>query len=57
LLLANMRVDDEQLRNLALRRATAVQAVLSKAAPDAAHRLLVTARGESHRRVELKLKP
>ena len=52
-----MRVDDEQLRNLALRRATAVQAVLSKAAPDAAHRLLVTARGESHRRVELKLKP
>jgi len=58
LLLATTRVDDDQLRDLALRRATAVQAVLSKAAPDAAHRLfLVTARGESHRRVELKLKP
>jgi len=58
LMLANTRVEDDQLRDLALRRATAVQAALSQATPEAAHRLfLVTPRSaESHRRVELKLK-
>ena len=58
LLLANTRVDDDQLRDLALRRATAVQAALSKATPEAAHRLfLMTPRSAgSYRRVELKLK-
>ena len=58
LMLANTRVEDDQLRDLALRRATAVQANLSKATPEAAHRLfLVTPRSAgSQRLVELKLK-
>jgi len=57
-MLANTRVEDDQLRDLALRRATAVQAALSKVTPEAAHRLfLVTPRSAgNYRRVELKLK-
>ena len=44
-MLVNTRVEDDQLRALALRRATAVESVLAKSAPDAASRLfLVTPR-------------
>jgi hypothetical protein len=45
LMLVNTRVEDDELRALALRRATAVQSALSKSAPGAASRLyLVTPR-------------
>jgi hypothetical protein len=45
LMLANLRVEDDDLRALALRRATAVQSSLSKSVPGAASRLfLVTPR-------------
>ena len=57
-MLANTRVEDDDLRALALRRATALQAGLGKNAPAAGGRLfLVTPRlasGGGH--VELKLK-
>jgi hypothetical protein len=58
LILANTPVADDQLRDLALRRATAVQAALAKATPEAAHRLfLVSPRAAGkNRRVELNLK-
>lgn len=58
LMLANTRVEDDDLRALALRRATVLQAGLGKNAPAASARLfLVTPRlaaGGGH--VELKLK-
>lgn len=58
LMLANTRVEDDDLRGLALRRATALQAGLAKSAPTATGRLfLVTPRlGPGGGRVELKLK-
>jgi hypothetical protein len=58
LMLVNTRVDDDELRALALRRATAVQATLAKATPASASRLyLVTPRlAGPGGHVELKLK-
>ena len=58
LILANTKVEDDELRALALRRATVVQAALSKAAPGAGGRLfLVSPRlGAAGRHVELKLR-
>ncbi|HEY4187396.1 MAG TPA: DUF748 domain-containing protein [Polyangia bacterium] len=58
LILANIRVEADELRQLALRRASAVKDVLAKAAPDAAPRLfLINPRTTSPgNRVELKLK-
>jgi hypothetical protein len=56
-MLANTRVEDDELRALALRRATAVQAAIAKASPGAASRLfLVTPRFADAARVEMKLK-
>lgn len=58
LILANIRVEGDDLRQLALRRANAVKDVLGKSAPDAAPRLfLVSPRTATPgNRVELKLK-
>jgi hypothetical protein len=58
LILANTKVEDDELRALALRRATVVQAALAKAAPGAGARLfLVSPRlGGGGRQVELKLR-
>jgi hypothetical protein len=58
LMLVNTNVDDDQLRALAQRRATAVQTVLAKAVMGAAGRLYLVAPrlGASGGRVELKLK-
>jgi Domain of Unknown Function (DUF748) len=58
LLLANTRVDDDDVRALALRRATAVQAALAMTGPGVASRLfLITPRlGGPGGHVELKLK-
>ncbi len=57
LMLANTRVDDDELRALALRRATAVQATIAKTSPGTASRLfLVTPRLAEAARVEMKLK-
>jgi hypothetical protein len=58
LMLANTRVEDDELRDLALRRATAVQAALTKAAPETRARLFLVAPkvGSTGHRVELKLK-
>jgi hypothetical protein len=58
LMLENARVEDDDLRALALRRATAFQASLAKTAPSAAGRLFLVAPrlGSTGGRVELKLK-
>jgi hypothetical protein len=58
LILANIRVETDELRQLALRRANAVKDVLAKSAPDAAPRLfLVSPRTTTPgNRVELRLK-
>jgi hypothetical protein len=58
LILANLRVDDDDLRALALRRATLVQSALAKPVPGGASRLfLVTPRlGGPGDHVEFKLK-
>jgi hypothetical protein len=58
LILANLRVETDELRQLALRRANAVKDVLAKSAPDAAPRLfLVSPRTTTPgNRVELRLK-
>jgi len=58
LLLANTRVEDDDLRALSLRRATAVQSALAKAVPGGASRLfLITPRlGGPGGHVEFKLK-
>lgn len=58
LILGNTRVEDDELRALALRRATIVQATLAKAVPGGASRLfLVTPRlGGPGGRAEFKLK-
>jgi hypothetical protein len=58
LMLANTRVEDDELRDLALRRATVVQAALTKAAPETRARLFMVAPKvvATGPRVELKLK-
>jgi hypothetical protein len=58
LMLAHTRVEDDDLRALALRRATALQASLAKTAPGAASRLFLVAPrlGSGGGHVELKLK-
>ncbi len=58
LILANIRVESDELRQLALRRANAVKDVLATSAPDAAPRLfLVSPRTATPgNRVELRLK-
>jgi hypothetical protein len=58
LMLANTRVEDDELRDLALRRATAVQGALTKAAPETRARLFLVAPKvvAGGHRVELKLK-
>jgi hypothetical protein len=60
LMLANTRVEDDELRELALRRATAVQSALTKTAPETRARLFLVApnvaAGAANHRVQLKLK-
>jgi hypothetical protein len=58
LMLSNTRVEDDELKALALRRATAVQSTLAKAVPGGASRLfLVTPRlGGPGGHAEFKLK-
>jgi hypothetical protein len=56
LMLVNTRVEDDQLRALALRRATAVESVLAKSAPGAASRLFLVTPRLTAGNVELGLK-
>ncbi len=56
LMLVNTRVEDDQLRALALRRATAVESVLAKSAPGAASRLFLVTPRLTAASVELDLK-
>ncbi|HVZ72653.1 MAG TPA: DUF748 domain-containing protein [Polyangia bacterium] len=56
LMLVNTRVEDDELRALALRRATAVQASLAKSVPGAASRLFLVTPRLTAGNVELDLK-